>query len=165
MKIISTSVRQTQGIACQLAKYLKPGDVSALIGNLGCGKTVFAKGLALGLGCKGRDVLSPTFVLLRQYHGKQVVNHFDLYRLKDIRQLEHIGYEEYFYSDGVTVVEWADRVKEALPKEHLRIEFKIISGNRRLIRLTAKGMRYADTLRKLAGQAHKISKKYKANPE
>jgi tRNA threonylcarbamoyladenosine biosynthesis protein TsaE len=166
MDIISSSVKQTQAVAAKLAKGLKAGDVVALIGNLGSGKTVFVKGLTAGAGGKEKEVLSPTFVLLRQYCcEKQIINHFDLYRLKDIRQLEQIGYEEYFYSDGITLIEWADRIEEALPREHLRVEFKIISRNKRSIRLTAKGRRYADNLRRLAGQAHKVSKKYKANSE
>lgn len=153
VKLISTSVKQTQDIGAKLAKLLKPGDVLALAGNLGSGKTVFVKGLASGMGCKEKEVLSPTFVLLRQYPGKVTINHFDLYRLKDICQLEQIGYEEYFYGPGVAVVEWADRVKEALPQENLRVEFKILGQERRLIQLIPKGRRYADYLRVFAGKA------------
>ena len=81
-EIITTSERQTQEIAAQLAKRLKPGDVIALIGNLGSGKTAFVKGLVRGSGISKSKVLSPTFVLMRQYKGKMTVNHFDLYRLK-----------------------------------------------------------------------------------
>ncbi len=148
-----------------MAKCLKPGDVLALIGNLGSGKTAFVKGLVSGLGVSKSKVLSPTFVLMRQYPGKMTVNHFDLYRLKDIQQLREIGYEEYFYSDDITVIEWADRVKEALPEEYLEIGFdfpgakenikrtaKIAFGdfldkNSRRISLKAYGKRYADHLR------------------
>jgi tRNA threonylcarbamoyladenosine biosynthesis protein TsaE len=147
MKLISTSIKQTQDVGARLAKLLMPGDVLALSGNLGSGKTVFVKGLARGMGCKEKEVLSPTFVLLRQYHGKLTINHFDLYRLKDICQLERIGYEEYFYGAGVTVVEWADRVKEAMPKENLRVEFKTLSEERRLIQFIPSVRRYADYLR------------------
>ncbi len=140
MNIISTSVRQTREIARKLARSFKPKDVVALIGTLGSGKTVFVKGLAMGLGCNSRDVSSPTFVLMRQYQGKFVLNHFDLYRLaslksKALRQLEQIGYEEYFYGDGITVIEWADRIPGALPKEYLRIEFKILGENKRLLKI------------------------------
>lgn len=154
MDIISTSTKQTQAIAAKLARLLKPCDVLALVGNLGSGKTVFVKGLARGLGCKEKEVSSPTFVLLRQYRGGPTLNHFDLYRLKDIRQLGQIGYEEYFYGDGVTVIEWADRIKEALPKEHLRIEFKILSDKERLIKIIPIGARhYANYLRRFKGKA------------
>lgn len=152
MKIISTSVEQTQEIARRLAKSLKPGNVIALIGNLGSGKTVFARGMAMGLGCRKKEVVSPTFVLMRQYQGKCAVYHFDLYRLKDIHQLEQIGYEEYFYGEGVTVIEWADRIEAALPKEYLKIEFQIKANHKRLIKFTPKGKYYADNLRKFKGK-------------
>ena len=138
MVLTSDSVSQTQTIAKRLAKSLKSGDVLALIGNLGSGKTVFVKGLAEGLGCRKKDVISPTFVLLRQYKGKVDINHFDLYRLKNMRQLIDIGYEEYFYSDGVAVIEWADRIESALPEEHIRIEFTIKGDNKRLIKIIYK---------------------------
>ncbi len=147
MKIISVSVKQTQKAASKLAKYLKPGDVVALIGDLGSGKTAFVKGLVSGLGINPRGVLSPTFVLMRQYHGKMMVNHFDLYRLKDIQQLREIGYEEYFYSDDITVIEWADRVKEALPREYLKIGFDFLGKNSRRLSFKAYGKRYEDHLR------------------
>ncbi len=136
MEIISISPKQTQSIAFELAKRLKSGDVVALIGNLGSGKTVFVKGLASGLGCKKNAVLSPTFMLMHQYQGKYVLNHFDLYRLKNIRPLEEIGYEEYFYGDGVTVIEWADRAKKALPKKYIKVNFKVLDEKRRLIKIS-----------------------------
>lgn len=157
MKLISNSVKQTQAIAEKLAKYLKPGDSLALVGNLGAGKTVFVKGLALGLGGREGEVVSPTFVLLRQYRAKTALNHFDLYRLKDIRELERIGYEEYFDADAVTAIEWADRIEGALPREYLRIELSILGENRRRIRFIAKGEHYADNLRKFKRQAHTFS--------
>lgn len=165
MDIISSSVKQTQVIASKLASRLRPGDILALVGNLGSGKTVFVKGLARGVGIKEKEVLSPTFVLLRQYQGRQTLNHFDLYRLKDIRQLEQIGYEEYFYGGGITVIEWADRIKKALPKEHLRIEFKVLSEKRRLIKIMAKGKHYADYFGDLQGKKIKVSQRYTANPK
>lgn len=146
-EIITTSERQTQEIAAQLAKRLKPGDVIALIGNLGSGKTAFVKGLVRGSGISKSKVLSPTFVLMRQYKGKMTVNHFDLYRLKNIQQLREIGYEEYFFSDGITVVEWADRVQEALPEEYLEIGFDFLDKNSRRLKFKAYGKRYADHLR------------------
>ena len=138
MNIISRSVKQTQEIAAGLAPQLKSGDVLALAGNLGSGKTAFVKGLAAGLGCAKNKVLSPTFVLMRQYKGKRVtLNHFDLYRLKNIHQLEQIGYEEYFYSDGITAVEWADKIEECLPREYLRVDFKILDENKRRLNFSS----------------------------
>ena len=157
MRIISASVKETEKIAFKLAKYLQAGDVVALIGNLGSGKTIFVKGLALGLGCRKKDVLSPTFVLMRQYKGRCLLHHFDLYRLKNIHQLEQIGYEEYFYGDGITVIEWADRIEKALPKEYLRIEFKIKDAHKRRVKLIPQGRRYADYLREFQGKKVAVS--------
>lgn len=138
MIFISNSPAQTKQIAEDMALSLMPGDVIALIGGLGAGKTTFVKGLALGLGCREKDVISPTFILMRQYKGKEVIlNHFDLYRLKGMRQLIDIGYEEYFYSQGVTVIEWADKIKDALPKGCLKVVFKNQGGDRRQIRIYA----------------------------
>ena len=138
MNILSHSLKQTREIAAGLAPQLKSGDVLALAGNLGSGKTAFVKGLASGLECAKNKVLSPTFVLMRQYKGKRAtLNHFDLYRLKNIHQLEQIGYEEYFYSDGITAVEWADKIEECLPKEYLRVDFKILDENKRRLKFSS----------------------------
>ena len=158
MKIVSNSLKQTQEIASALAKCLKPGDVVALIGNLGSGKTAFVKGLVRGLGISKSKVLSPTFVLMRQYPGRITVNHFDLYRLKDIQQLREIGYEEYFYSYGITVIEWADRIKEALPEEYLEIGFDFLDKNSRRIKFRAYGKRYEDNLRAFKRKTDIISR-------
>lgn len=149
MEIISNSPRDTEEIACKLAKGLCAGDVIALIGELGSGKTVFVKGLAKGLRCRKEEVLSPTFVLMRQYKGRLMLNHFDLYRLTDIRQLERIGYEEYLWADAVSVIEWADRIKKALPERYLKIEFVALGQNKRLLKFIPKGSRYENNLRKL----------------
>lgn len=157
MRIISASVRETERIAFNLARHLHSGDVVALIGNLGSGKTIFVKGLALGLGCRKKDVLSPTFVLMRQYKGKYLLHHFDLYRLKNVHQLEQIGYEEYFYGDGITAIEWADRIEMALPEEYLRIEFRIKDANKRRIEFIPQGKRYADYLRQFQGKKDTLS--------
>lgn len=165
MEITSTSVRQTQEIARRLAKSLRPKDVVVLAGNLGSGKTVFVGGLAEGLGCFAAEVASPTFVLMRQYQGKLLLNHFDLYRLRTLRQLQQIGYEEYFYSDAVTVIEWADRIPDALPEEYLRLEFKILTKNKRLLKWTPIGERYADYLRDFQGEKVKLSQRDTANPK
>lgn len=160
MRITSASVKQTKEIARGLAKYLTAGDVVALIGTVGSGKTIFVKGLASGLSCRRQKVTSPTFILMRQYRGRHEVYHFDLYRLKDIHQLEQIGYEEYFYGDGITVIEWADRIKKALPRQYLRIEFKIKDDRTRLLKFIPKGRHYADNLRKFQGKKDTVPQKY-----
>lgn len=103
---ISTSVKETQQMAERLARYLKPGDVLALDGDLGAGKTNFTQGLARGLGVTA-VVNSPTFTIIKEYSGRYPLYHMDVYRLED--EWEDLGFDEYFYGDGITVVEWPSR--------------------------------------------------------
>ena len=115
---------------------LKPGSVVALVGQLGAGKTVFTKGIAKALAVKGHEyVNSPSFVILKVYKGKKPLYHFDLYRLESSANLETVGYEEYFYSDGISVVEWADRARDVLPENYIEVRFKHRGGNEREIEL------------------------------
>lgn len=114
----------------------------ALVGNLGSGKTVFTKGIARALGVKDYDyVNSPSFVIMKEYmprrgKGKKIpLYHFDLYRLNSTADLETVGYEEYFYSKGVSVVEWADRVPDVIPEKHELVSFKYLSKTRREIKI------------------------------
>ncbi len=99
-------------------------DVYALVGDLGVGKTVFTQGLAAGLGIT-EPVNSPTFTIMQVYEeGRLPFFHFDVYRIGDVSEMDEIGYEEYFYSDGVCLIEWADLVKEIIPERHTRIEIQ-----------------------------------------
>ncbi|MCL6634423.1 MAG: tRNA (adenosine(37)-N6)-threonylcarbamoyltransferase complex ATPase subunit type 1 TsaE [Peptococcaceae bacterium] len=111
---------ETAGVGEKLAAFLRAGDVICLIGQLGAGKTRFAQGLARGLGVDG-PVNSPTFTLINEYRGRLPLYHMDVYRLGDPSEMEDLGYEEYFYGDGVTVVEWADLVAGLLPAERLDV--------------------------------------------
>ena len=100
------------------------GDVYALVGDLGVGKTVFTQGLAAGLGIT-EPVNSPTITIMQVYEeGRLPFFHFDVYRIGDVSGMDEIGYEEYFYSDGVCLIEWADLVKEIIPERHTRIEIQ-----------------------------------------
>jgi len=115
LRIISNSETTTANIAAALARSLSPGDVVALIGDLGTGKTRLAEGTARALGYQGR-VRSPTFTLLNVYQGDLPIYHFDLYRLADgLSDLELDEWSEYFEGDGITIVEWAERLGEDLP--------------------------------------------------
>ncbi|MCL2355687.1 MAG: tRNA (adenosine(37)-N6)-threonylcarbamoyltransferase complex ATPase subunit type 1 TsaE [Defluviitaleaceae bacterium] len=107
MKFISFSAEDTEKIAFDFGLNAKPGDIFCLSGELGAGKTVFAKGFARGVGYEGR-VTSPTFAVMNEYTGKLPIYHFDLYRL-DAGDLEGIGCEEYFFGNGVSLVEWPER--------------------------------------------------------
>lgn len=120
----SNHTNETFAFAKSLGEKLKSGAVIALIGDLGCGKTVFAQGLASGLGI-GEVVNSPTFMLLHEYEsGRLPLYHFDVYRISDIREMDEIGYHTYVYGDGVTLIEWANLIEEILPAEYMRIEIE-----------------------------------------
>lgn len=111
----SDSAKRTAQIGESLAKEAHPGDIFCLDGDLGVGKTVLTQGFAKGLGIT-EPVNSPTFTILQIYkEGRMPLYHFDVYRLGDPSELEDIGYEEYFYSDGVCLVEWGSQVEELLP--------------------------------------------------
>lgn len=120
MVIESFSDEQTRKIAYEIGRNAKAGDVFCLNGELGAGKTVFAKGFAKGLGISD-DVTSPTFTILNEYSGRFKFYHFDIYRIDNVSEMENIGYEEYFYGSGVCLIEWADLIKELLPENAVNI--------------------------------------------
>lgn len=130
---------ETDQFAAMLAGFLKPGDVIALEGDLGAGKTTFTKGLARGLEIK-KTVNSPTFTIIKEYNGRLPLYHMDVYRVAD--SCEDLGFDEYFEGDGVTVVEWAHLIEEQLPSEHLAIFLYHEDEEKRKIVLMPKGKRY-----------------------
>ena len=124
---ISRNRDETIAWGARVAGRLKRGDIVALIGELGSGKTVFVKGIARGLGVRDiRHVNSPSFVIIKEHKGRIPLYHFDIYRLeRAVESLDAIGYDEYFYGGGVTVIEWADKIKKLLPKRHVEIRLSI----------------------------------------
>ena len=115
----SFSAEETYDIGRALAEKAVPGEIYALSGDLGVGKTVFTKGFAAGLGIT-EPVNSPTFTILQVYEGGRLpLYHFDVYRIGDVEEMEEIGYEDYFYGEGLTMIEWANLIEELLP-EHYR---------------------------------------------
>lgn len=122
MKVLeSFSEENTFEIGRQLALAAKKGDIFALSGDLGVGKTVFAKGFAKGLGIN-ENISSPTFTFVLVYDcGRMPLYHFDMYRIADYEELEEIGYEDYFFGDGVCLVEWPSRVEELLPEHTVTV--------------------------------------------
>ena len=132
--MISHSIKETIALGAKLAKKLKKGDVVALIGDLGAGKTVFTKGVAKGLGVKNsRYVNSPTFVIIKEYEGRFPLYHFDLYRLDGHSGFDDMNYEEYFYGDGVAVIEWADKIRDVLPPRYIEVKLMVTEENKRTI--------------------------------
>lgn len=116
----SYSPDETAKIAGDFAKTLKKGDCICMFGNLGVGKTAFVKGLAKGIGVT--DILSsPTFTIVNCYEGALPLYHFDVYRIQDEEEMYEIGYEEYVYGDGISVIEWSENIKEILPKNRYEI--------------------------------------------
>lgn len=133
---ISDSVEQTRAAGQRLAKKLRPGSVVALVGELGAGKTVFTKGIASGLGVKDVEyVNSPTFVVIKEYKAKVPLYHFDMYRVDHPSALDSGNYEEYFYGDGICVVEWADKVRKLLPKDCIEVRLTVAGDNARKIEI------------------------------
>lgn len=126
-----------------LGARLFPGAVVALIGPLGAGKTHLTRAIAEGLAIPdARAVTSPTFVLLQEYPARLTMYHFDAYRLRNAADFDALGAEEQVYGDGVTLIEWADRVLAALPEDHLRIELELTGATSRRATLTATGPRH-----------------------
>lgn len=137
--IITHSPEETWELAKRLAPILSEGDVINLSGDLGAGKTVFAKGLAEGLGIN-EPVTSPTFTIIKEYKGRLPLYHFDVYRLYDPEELEELGVDEYFYGDGVSVVEWGDKVEDLLPDIHLAVNIlRLVDDSFRRIEITPYG--------------------------
>lgn len=121
MIYISNSYEETQKIAEAFAKTLKEGDVLCMYGDLGVGKTAFVQGLAKGLGI-GEHITSPTFTIVNEYSGSLPLYHFDVYRIADSDEMYEIGYEEYVYGDGVSVIEWPQLIDDILPEKRYDIE-------------------------------------------
>ncbi len=137
----SHSDRETIALGRRIGHAARPGDVAALVGELGSGKTRLAKGMAEGLGAAAaRDVTSPTFVLCRQYLGGRIpFYHLDAYRLKGAADLEAIGSEEMLSGEGLSALEWADRAAGALPADHLEVRLDVTGETARRLTFTPHG--------------------------
>lgn len=117
----SCSANDTMQLGSRLGKLCKAGDVILLNGDLGVGKTVFSKGLGKGLGIT-EPISSPTFTILQVYEeGRIPFYHFDVYRISDLEEMEEIGYEDYFYGEGVCLIEWAEQIQEILPDRTIKV--------------------------------------------
>ena len=142
MKVYTHNEEETKNLAKRIAQLLKPNMTLLLEGQLGAGKTTFTKGVAEELGIK-RIIKSPTYTLIKEYtDGRLPLYHMDLYRMEDMED-EDLGLEEYFYGEGVTLVEWGSFMEEDLPKEHLKILISVNSETEeREITIEAKGKDY-----------------------
>lgn len=156
-EFISRSPEDTKKIGAVIGERAVPGDVLLLEGKLGAGKTCLTQGIAVGLGIDDY-VLSPTFVIMRELYGRLPLYHIDLYRLDDIEESIDLGLDEYFYGDGISVVEWAEKAISIMPRNRLLIRMEYIDDTERRLLLEPSGERY----RELTGQ---ILSSYTDSPE
>ena len=154
--VITTSREQTLKIGEMLGASLEAGDTVCLYGDLGAGKTSLSYGIAQGLDVREQYITSPTYTFVNEYEGRVPFYHIDLYRLTDPGELENIGFEEYIDSDGVTVIEWAERAEDELPVECLSIYLSYVDDHSREIGFLAEGEHYRKLLDELRVTLHKI---------
>ena len=135
MQFVSHSTQETEQFGEEVAKSLRGGDVLAFTGSLGMGKTAFTRGLARGLGCRGR-VTSPTFTIVNEYDGKTPLFHFDMYRLGSADELFDIGWEDYVNRGSVCAVEWSENVEDAFYGDEVVVRFEKLGPTTRRITIT-----------------------------
>jgi tRNA threonylcarbamoyladenosine biosynthesis protein TsaE len=152
MELTTDSAEETQKLGRHIGQLAVPGDVFLLTGNLGSGKTCLTQGIAWGLGVEGY-AMSPSFVIVRELHGRLPLYHIDLYRLDRVEESADLGLDEYFYGSGVSVVEWAEKALGLMPPEHLLIEIAYLSDTGRRLKLKPNGQRYQDIVEQLSGFA------------
>ena len=153
---LTVGAQETRALGRRLGELARPGLVVLLSGDLGAGKTCFAQGVADGLGTPaGTPVTSPSYTLLNIHHGRLPLYHFDLYRLSAVADLEELGYDEVAEGDGITLVEWADRLSVSLPAS-LRVELRHLDTSRRELRFQADDDDGAKLLAALAGTANTL---------
>ena len=150
LELASAIPDQTQRLGARLGEGARPGDLICLEGELGTGKTCFVQGLGRGLGLPG-DIHSPTFILANEHRGGRVpLYHLDVYRVRSAAEARGFGLDDYLSGDGILVIEWAERIRDALPAERLWIAFAHCGENRRAITLEAQGVRYEELLNRIA---------------
>lgn len=144
----TSSPRETKAWARRLASLLKGGELIALIGNLGAGKTCFIKGLGRGLNLREEQILSPTFTMIQEHRGRLPLYHIDLYRLEKVG-LDDLGLREYLFSDGVAAVEWFDRLTEGENLDRLAIHITFSTASERKIEFVGVGEQYRSIIDRL----------------
>ena len=150
LKFISHSPEQTQNLGKELGKFAHEGDIFLLSGDLGTGKTCLTQGIAWGLGVK-EYAFSPSFVLVREYHGRLPLYHIDFYRLNSIEEIIDLALEEYVYSNGICVIEWAEKGMTVLPSDNMHISLEYISNAEmaRKVQLQTNGDRYNELIKQI----------------
>lgn len=149
--VTATSPSATQDLGKRIGEKLSPGSVVALIGELGCGKTCFTKGLCAGLGIPKREVNSPSFAFVNEYKGRIPVFHADLYRAEDMATILEVGILDYLLKaeSGVAVIEWAERILSLLPDSYLQVNFSVLSSRKRQLTFVGYGERFSGLIGEL----------------
>ena len=145
----TNNARETENLGRKIADALKGGEVIAMTGDLGAGKTTMTKALAKGLGIN-EYVTSPTFTILNEYEGRLKLFHFDVYRINDIEEMYDLGFEEYIYGDGVSIIEWSNLIEEILPKDTINIEILATGDDQRNITISGIGKRFENLSKELS---------------
>ena len=154
IKIASQNPETTRKVGQILGELAQPGDIYLLSGDLGVGKTCLTQGIAWGLGSQ-EYALSPTFVLMRELHGRLPVYHIDLYRLDQIQEISDLGLDDYLYGQGICVIEWAEKGLSVLPGEHLLVTISYSGDNQRNLELNSQGKHYSKLLSSLRDRCRK----------
>ena len=148
LKLVTHSAEQTQKLGTSIGKLAEPGDIYLLIGELGAGKTCLTQGIAYGLDIQ-EYTLSPSFVIMRELHGRLSLYHMDFYRLDNIAEISDLGLDDYLFGKGVCVIEWANKGLTVLPEDHLVIKIDYLADNERSFVIEPKGERYISMLKQL----------------
>jgi tRNA threonylcarbamoyladenosine biosynthesis protein TsaE len=151
VEIISNSPLETEELGAQLGSLVLPGNLLALLGGLGTGKTCFVRGIVSSAAPQSSHlVASPTFAIMNSYAGNIPVYHFDFYRLAGDNDIAELGFDDYFHGDGICVIEWSERLSDLLPDDYVTVQFEYSGDNRRQITLTSTGQMSKKTLERLA---------------
>ncbi len=148
LKLVTHSPEQTQKLGVSIGKLAEPGDILLLVGKLGAGKTCLTQGIAWGLNIN-EYTLSPSFVIMRELHGRLPLYHMDFYRLDKIEEIRDLGLDDYLYGKGICVIEWANKGLDVLPEDHLLIRIDYISENERSFIIEPNGEHYIRMLSQL----------------
>jgi tRNA threonylcarbamoyladenosine biosynthesis protein TsaE len=148
LKFTTHSADQTQKVGISIGKLAEPGDLFLLIGDLGTGKTCLTQGIAYGLDIQ-EYTLSPSFVIMRELHGRLPLYHMDFYRLENIAEISDLGLDDYLFGKGVCVIEWANRGLNVLPEDHLLIGIDYLAENERSFVIEPRGDRYIRMVKQL----------------
>lgn len=149
LKIKLTSLNETEVFGQKLGSLLMPGDILCLNGDLGAGKTTLTQSIGLGLGVEDY-ITSPTFILINEYRGRMWLYHFDVYRLENVEEVYDLGFDEYFYGNGVCIIEWAEKIEKFLPRERIEINIKMEAKvEERMLYIGGYGKRYEEIMKGL----------------